>query len=592
MSKKINDGFFKTFISALSMMFKSAPVLFVSSQILNIFSGLFAALSTFATQLLFDSITFASTGKTGLPVLYALIVFGTVILIIELLKAFGRLQSYIMESKSLGFLGQRLHAAYAKTSPISFEAPAFLNRINKAEEGKDKCRGFITHFLSIFTYYIPYIASMGIYLYSVKPILVITLIIVFLPAILIHFIRSKQYAKLEDETAPLRRENGYYEGCLCGQFYFKEARLLGTFSFFKKLYMDTLILMNKKQWKTDLRSFVYSVLCTFCTLGGYVAVLIILFNLLMQGEISVGAFAAISNSISMMLGMMEGVVNEEIGEISKNYGSVRNFVSFINMKAIDKKDIPVDSNAGITVKNVSFKYPEQKELAVNNANLMIKPNETIAIVGENGAGKSTLVRLITGIYDPDEGDILYGNESIKDISRSKVFEKSSGVFQKYQRYELTLKENVLISDPENPPDEERISSSIEKAGVDKESEDFEEGYDTILSKQFGGKDLSGGQWQRIAIARGFYRNHSLIILDEPTAAIDPIEENKIFNKFAEMSKDKCALIVTHRLGSARLADRIIVMDKGNIVAEGGHEELLITCPLYATMWNAQAQWYV
>ena len=168
-----------------------------------------------------------------------------------------------------------------------------------------------------------------------------------------------------------------------------------------------------------------------------------------------------------------------------------------------------------------------------------------------------------------------------------VWEGISGVFQKYQRYKMTLRENVTISDMTMEVDENKIKSVLEEAGFEKDNV----GLDDMLSPEFNGLDISGGQWQRVAIARGLYRVNGFIVLDEPTSAIDPIEETKIYKKFAELAKGKCALVVTHRIGSAKLADRIIVMDAGKVVDMGTHKELIARPGQYAKMWEAQAQWY-
>jgi ATP-binding cassette subfamily B protein len=277
--------------------------------------------------------------------------------------------------------------------------------------------------------------------------------------------------------------------------------------------------------------------------------------------------------------------------IAQNLGTIQNFLNFLDIKTREGKDMRLSENADIHIKNVSFAYPNTETNAVDNVSFTIKNRETIAIVGENGSGKSTLIRLITGLYLPDRGDIVIGDINTKDVAMETLFYKNSAVFQKYQRYQLTLKDNIQISETDRNTDDMRLDKTTEMAGFNKNDESFTDGYDTMLSREFDGVDLSGGQWQRVAIARGFYRVHDMIILDEPTAAIDPFEETKIYNRFANISKGKTAIIVTHRLGSVKLADRILVMEKGRLVEIGTHDELIKGNGEYARLYKAQEQWY-
>lgn len=251
-----------------------------------------------------------------------------------------------------------------------------------------------------------------------------------------------------------------------------------------------------------------------------------------------------------------------------------------------KEEIP-DSSKGITAQNVTFAYPGYHKAAVNDVSLKVNPGETVAVVGENGSGKSTLVRLLTGLYLPDEGIVSLGGVQTKNASRRSIYEGVSGVFQNFQRYKMTLAENVAISDTKHPVNRKMIESTLRETGFNNMCASL----DTILSPEFDGIDLSGGQWQRLAIARGLYRTNDFIFLDEPTAAIDPIEESMLYKQFKSIVEGRCAVIVTHRLGSTKLADRIIVMDNGSIVEAGTHDQLLMHKGKYAEMWKAQAAWY-
>ena len=311
-----------------------------------------------------------------------------------------------------------------------------------------------------------------------------------------------------------------------------------------------------------------------------------LFSATMAGEITVGAFAAVFSSINTIFYLMQELFNVHMRNMNRDICKVANFVRMLDIPERTGVNDTIDFTKGIEASGVSFTYPGRDEPAVCNVSLNIAKNETIAIVGENGAGKSTLVRLLTGIYRPGEGKVIVGGLDTSESSPASLYKGISGVFQKYQRYKMTLGENVSISDVNIETDALRVQSSLEEANAE-----YSIGLESMLSPEFDGIDLSGGQWQRLAIARGLYRTNEFIVLDEPTSAIDPIEETIIYKQFQRLAKDKCAVVVTHRLGSAKLAHRIIVMDGGRIIDMGTHEELLSRQGKYADMWAAQAKWY-
>ena len=315
----------------------------------------------------------------------------------------------------------------------------------------------------------------------------------------------------------------------------------------------------------------------------------LLVKYLLDGEISVGAFAAVYASIGKLFSQMEETIRGRIGGIANGLGQIRNFLRFLDIPSDNRSTQSVNKKEGITVANVSFRYPNADMDSIKNINLTIKPGETIAIVGENEAGKTTLVKLLTGLYKATDGIVKIGDTDVAAINYRSLFDSISGVFQKYQRYALTLRENVQISDFSDICETNKIEKTLAENHIDKNT--FPNGLETMLSREFDGVDLSGGQWQRIAIARGFYRNSDIIVLDEPTAAIDPIEESAIYKKFVEVARDKTAIIVTHRMGSAKIAERIVVMKNGEIIEIGSHDELMCKSGVYADMYNSQAIWY-
>lgn len=574
------------------MLFTTMPGISVGYCLISITHGLSWGVNTYVFQWFLDAINNAITRQGSMRTVYlAVATLGVVKIGTEVLNGVHNFASGAIIEKLRGHLGRRLNAKAAAIEAIAYEDPEFLDDINKANQGAGNSLALLIIGSTVFTFYLPYFLFMTVYLYSLKPILAFSLVLIFVPVAATQLIRSAVFTKLEDEVAPIRREYEYYERCICDREYFKETRTLGAFTFFRHLYLTALEALQRKRWTAELRTGLLELGMRMITLAGYGGVLYLLVSALLQGDISVGSFAAVFTSIGAMFSIMEEVICRHLGAMAKDLGTVRNFFGFLDLPEREGEDVQVNPGDGVAASHVSFRYPGISENALTDVSLTIDKGETIAIVGRNGAGKTTLVKLLVGLYLPSEGTVLIGGVDTKTISPRSVHQGISGVFQKYQKYQMTLRENIGISDPDFQT-QSRLEEAALKADLDAAGTTFPEGFDTMLSREFDGVDLSGGQWQRVAIARGFYRVHNLIILDEPTAAIDPIEETEIYRKFAEISQGKTAIVVTHRLGSARIADRIAVMDQGQIVEVGTHDELIRAGGTYQEMYEAQAQWYV
>ncbi|MCO5219420.1 MAG: ABC transporter ATP-binding protein/permease [Thermomicrobiales bacterium] len=225
---------------------------------------------------------------------------------------------------------------------------------------------------------------------------------------------------------------------------------------------------------------------------------------------------------------------------------------------------------------------------IDDVNLTIPVGQTLAIVGENGAGKTTLLKLILGLYQPDSGRIFFGDRDLQSIPIVERQALMAAVFQSFSRYPESILENITIPKGHDAAELERV---ISEAGLDRMIADVPDGIETILSPDLGGIDLSGGQWQRLAIARAAYRNATILALDEPTAALDPLAEVDIFKRFAQLSDNRTTILISHRLGMTRLADRIIVIEHGKITEDGTHAQLLRNNHHYAELWEMQSRWY-
>ncbi len=269
---------------------------------------------------------------------------------------------------------------------------------------------------------------------------------------------------------------------------------------------------------------------------------------------------------------------------------------FLNLKeqivAVPPFIEPGSFNRSINVNNLSFSYPGAGEPLLKNLNLEIRKGETIALVGANGAGKSTLVRLLCRLYDPAEGKITLDGKDIRHMDPASYRRLFSVIFQDFMLYNLSAGDNIRMGDIFTPQNKERIKTSASQTGIDELIEALPKGYDTVIGRLFDdSRELSWGEWQKIAMARALYRDAPVLILDEPTSALDAATEYELFSRFKEITRNRTSILISHRFSNVSLADRILVLDKGMITEEGTHDELMKTGGIYSEMYTMQSSGY-
>jgi len=576
---------FRTWWQMVGYIMKNFPVGYLLLQLIVILGSLLMGLQVWGIQQVFDSVAeLAGTGGNLTDLVVPLASFGLIIIARPLLQIVILHVFNVMGGKNRRIMRRLMTEKAAKLDAIVFEDPGMLDRIEKAKMGIPFSFAMVDSITTLATSIAPFFIFLGIYLHQMDARLIWVVALAIIPHIVSSLIKVPLYANLEDKSAPLRREVEAYDSFMAGRAFYKETRMLGIYGFFKEKYLNTLQLLNRETWKADRKSATIDLCLTALSSIGYFGVILLMFLSLAEGTITIGAFAAVFTTISAFIIFLVDGISMNLNYASQHGGRVVHLVDFLNLPERSGENQQLDWTGDIHLRNISFTYPNAIKPSLHNLNLHIKAGETVAIVGENGAGKSTLTKVLMGIYEPNSGEVLVSGRSSKSVSASSRYKGISAIFQKFQRYQLTLKENIELGDVQGTGN---LQAAMEQAGVL-----YPENLETLLSREFGGVDLSGGQWQRVAIARGLYRQHDLIVLDEPTAAIDPIEESRLYEKFAEIAKDKTALIVTHRLGSAKIADRIIVMEDGQIAESGTHQELLQANGLYATMYKSQEQWYI
>ncbi|GAA0122918.1 hypothetical protein UT300018_22350 [Clostridium faecium] len=331
-----------------------------------------------------------------------------------------------------------------------------------------------------------------------------------------------------------------------------------------------------------------------------ILIVIVLISPVKQGLLTIGMFISVVNGIFSLVQMMSWQLAYYTQELATNKERLKDLTDFVNLEeregAIDKPDESGIKLKSLEFKNVSFKYPGTDNYILKNISFNIEEGRHYAFVGVNGSGKTTITKLITGLYEEFEGEILINGINIKEYSHSKLKSLCSVVYQDFAKYFITLKDNIALGHIRkmdkglSDEDINKVANIIDLTDV---IEKLPKGLNSYLGKiKSDGLDVSGGQWQRIGMARSIISDASLRILDEPTAALDPISESNIYEKFEEISRGGTTIFISHRLGSTKLANEIFVIENGTIVEKGSHDELMDINGTYAGMYESQRSWYL
>ncbi|MBI6119425.1 ABC transporter ATP-binding protein [Salegentibacter maritimus] len=429
-----------------------------------------------------------------------------------------------------------------------------------------------------------------------EPWLIILLVVSVVPTIINEIKFSGTSYSLARSWTQERRELDYLRYAGASDVTAKEVKLFGLSNYladrFKNL-SDTYYLMSKKLAKQRAGwGSLFNVIGTGAYYGAY---LLIVFRTV-AGIFSLGDLTFLSGSFNRLRSKLQGFFTR-FTAITESALYLQDYFEFLDLKYSEelekeKLSLPKKIKKGFEFRNVGFKYPKSEAWVVRNINFELKAGEKLAFVGENGAGKTTLIKLLLRFYEPTEGEILLDGIPVTQYNQTQYQQYFGVIFQDFVKFELTLRENIAMGEIEEIQNQERIDSAAEKSLANEVISDLPGGYDQQLGKRFKqGKDLSGGQWQKIAIARAYMKDAEVLILDEPTSALDARAETEAFDRFIKLTEGKTAVIISHRFSTVRIADRIMVLKNGAVLEIGTHRELMENDKLYAELFNLQAQGY-
>jgi ATP-binding cassette subfamily B protein len=587
---------------ALALVWASSRGLTLALGGLTIFAAAVPPSIAFAGKKIVDAVVAGSRDDT---LRWVGIELGLVVLQATFTRSLGLIRS-VLGSRLGTDVNVRILERATELELRHFEDPEFYDQLTRARrEASSRPVSLVTESFAL----VQSVLTLGGYaalLIQFSAWAVAGLLLATVPATLAEMRYSKTAFRLRNWRSPDSRRLMYLEYVLANDEHAKEVKLFGLGPLFLGRYKELAERFHKEDSELATRrsivTHLLSLLATLAFYGAYAAMAV----LAALGRLTLGTMTMYVLAFRSGQASFQAILNG-IGTIYEHNLYMSNLFSYLDATEASKRTTPTNgagtpTNAGALVpatelgirfENVSFRYPGKDTWVLRNVDLFVPRGQSIALVGQNGAGKTTLVKLITHLYEPTEGRILLDGKDLRDWDHRALLERFGVVFQDFNQYQLKLRENVGVGSVAHLSDEPRIARAVERGGADVVVSGLASGIETPLGRWFqDGVELSGGQWQKLALARAFMREQAdILVLDEPTAALDAEAEHAVFERFQELAAGRTTIIISHRFPTVRMADRILVLEGGHISEDGSHATLLAKDGTYARLYRLQAAGY-
>jgi ATP-binding cassette subfamily B protein len=586
---------FKLFRESLKLVWASAPGWATVNAAISLIRSFLPLALLFLIKTLIDNITQASSGVTGKEfphVLMLIIAVVTVYFLDEISTDFGNFIRKKQALKLESYMYDLLHTKSVKLDLINFERPDYFDCLTRASRDAPwRPNSILNNMVSMFRGLLSLLLMAGL-LAGLNWLIVVLLLVFNIPAIWLRLHFADIIYNFQREQTPESRKTTYFNWLLTGDRPSRELRLFGLGDYFKSLFRKSFLKQKEEEIMIIRKRTLIETISNVFKAAAVFIVLLFIARETINKRLSIGEMAMFILAFRQGMMYIKDIFSSLAGlyEDSLFIGDTFEFLD-LKEKIVAEEPVidPSSFSKIIDVQNLSFSYPGNKQPVINNVSFEIRKGEIVALVGPNGAGKSTLVRLLCRLYDPETGHIKLDGNDIRNMDPGEYRKLFSVVFQDFMLYNLSARENIRLGNTSIEDPKEKISSAASLTGVDDLISNLPKGYDTIIGNLFDdSRELSWGEWQKIALARALFRNAPILILDEPSSALDAETEYEIFSRFREIVKGKTSILISHRFTNVRLADRILVFNKGAVEESGTHEELMMNKGLYFNMYAKQS----